>query len=220
MQKKSREQWVDAFKGIAILMVVLTHSGIDDLTGFVHRVASAGRTGVSIFFIISMYLLLHSFDKVYKENENKFSWESYFKWIKRRIGSLLGLYFLIIVLAACLIGGSAFWLGGEGKISLLNYLTHFLCINSFFPHHINSIIGVEWYISILFIVIFLMPFIYKLSNSLDKSIVFLIVSLFLYALGSRVPAYIPDVADKYIYENYFSWMCLSATRHLPPRIWV
>lgn len=210
MQEKPREQWVDAFKGIAILMVVLTHSGIDNLTGFLHRVASAGKTGVSIFFIISMYLLLLSYDKVYKENGSKNKWKGNLKWIKKRIGSLLGLYFLIIVLSACLIGGSEFWLGGEGEISLLNYLTHFLCINSFFPHYLNSIIGVEWYISILFIVIFLTPIIYKLSNSLDKSIVFLIISLFIYALGSRVPVYIPDVADKYIYENYFSWMSLSS----------
>lgn len=44
---------IDAFKGIAILGILLVHCGAADLGGFIGELSSAGAKGVQIFLIIS-----------------------------------------------------------------------------------------------------------------------------------------------------------------------
>lgn len=49
-QQKTRVCWIDAMKGIAILGVVLIHSGAGDiLPSVLGKIASIGNRGVQIF---------------------------------------------------------------------------------------------------------------------------------------------------------------------------
>ena len=202
---KERKGWVDAFKGIGMLMVILAHSGFEQLGGFIHRIGLIGRTGVSIFFMISIYLGLVSYEKL--ENKNG---KLTIKWAVSKIIKLLGLYYFFIIIYAIMTGGMETWLGNDNNITIGNYLTHIFLVNSFFPLYINSILGVEWYLSILFVVYFLIPLIYKYIDTIDKGIVFLIASLFLQSYLGRFIGFIPECENKFIYESYFKWMSLWA----------
>lgn len=193
-----REKWIDSLKGLFILLIIMTHSGLSNYGGIIGRIASAGKYAVVPFLTISTFVLLKSFER---------NGKNIFNWYKKRYLKLIPFYFLCIIVYAVAIGGNAFWYGSDGHITAWNYLAHFFLINSFFPKYINSIIGVEWYISILFILILLIPLIYKFVKKKELSLVLFFISIILYFISCRIQGILHiNGADIEIYNSYFWWM--------------
>ena len=116
---------------------------------------------------------------------------------------LLPLWYLAIALYSIGTDGSTYWLGSEGKITTWNVLSHVFFLHGLFPHWINSLMGIEWYLGVLAIFYFMAPFLYKILDSLERALMAVLVSeLFFTFFHKWISAYYPAVEDAYIYKQY------------------
>ncbi len=193
-----KESWIDFMKGLAILLIIACHCHLNELPGAAGHFVAFGRFSVEVFFIISAYLSFESYHRFIHLNgvNNR-------TWLFKKILRLYPLYFLSLLFSLCL-GGEPYWLGNQGKVSWLNFLSHICLTHGLFPHFCNSIIGVEWYIGVLALFYLFVPFLYKTICSLNKaSLAFIataFISLCINVLFSRL---LKDVSvDKHIYSAF------------------
>lgn len=61
----NRFDYIDALRGVAILMVIAVHSSqsVTNLPALVSKVASYGQMGVQLFFVLSAITLCYSIDQ-------------------------------------------------------------------------------------------------------------------------------------------------------------
>lgn len=161
-------QWIDAMKGIAMLLVIMTHAGIGkNWSGLLFMTVRNGRYGAVLFFLISAFLLHKSLYSYF--DKNTYSFRSITRWIKKKFLRLIPLFYLAIIFGLCW-GCCDWWLGNEKEITFGNVISHLFFIHGFFPRYSNSILGVEWYIGVLAMFICLVPLIFKYVNNFSKSI--------------------------------------------------
>ena len=196
---KKREQWIDALKGIGILGIILTHCGTKYLDGIFYSIATCASNGVELFLLISAYLSFESYSKCFIGK----------KWdVIRGLGKcwirIIPMYYFALLIIGIATGGSEFWLGTEEKIHFGNALMHIFLLHGLVPHYANSIIGLEWYIGVLAIMYLLVPIIYRICDSLGKSVfVFCVVSIVSYKVDNSILNYVANREDVAIYWNYF-----------------
>lgn len=160
--------YLDGLKGLAILLVVIIHTGASSLPSLWGDIGDFGKYGVQLFFIISTCLSLKSYEK-----KNG----SISKWILLRLLRLSPIYYLALFVYYFTYGGVETFLGPDANVSFLNILAHMLFVHGFFPNYINSIIGVEWYIGTLVVVYMCIPIIFKLVSDKEKSLSFVFISI-------------------------------------------
>lgn len=212
MSIKSRETWIDSIKGIATILIVFTHSGLSDFPGIIGRIARASRYSVMIFYILSTYVCLKSYD-YFLQSKNKYP--KTYNWYKKRFLSLLPPYFFFLIIYILSTGGNRFWLGSDKKITVLNITTHFILINGIIPKYTNSIIGVEWYMSILFVIILITPLLHKYIKNRIQSITLFLFSILAYYIHIKimggVSPYIKQ--NQYIFNDWVSYMSFIPCFH-------
>ena len=124
--------FVTGMRAIAALGVLLIHAGgggLRELGVSGNRLADLGSAGVLVFFVISGFSVTASFKAS----------AGYFDYLGRRLWRIAPLYYFWILIAL---------LSFSSDTSLYNLLMH-LGFVSFLDHRIaNSILGVEWSISI------------------------------------------------------------------------
>lgn len=164
-------KYIDFLKGIAMLGVILVHfnqsftapsTGLKALSGF-------GEHGVQLFFMISAFLLWHSFSK-FKNPSVKDS----IGFVKSKLSRIYPLFVvaLIVCIVLSLFGGVL-----SDSVKWQSILCHLLLINGFTPHYINDLMGIEWYIADLVILFALTPILYKWINSLKRSIIAFLLAI-------------------------------------------
>jgi peptidoglycan/LPS O-acetylase OafA/YrhL len=89
--KERRLKEIDGFRAIAVMIVILSHLGVN---------ASPGQTGVLLFFVISGYVITSSITREYGRSNN-FSLKNF---LKRRALKILPPLFLIVILPSMLFG--------------------------------------------------------------------------------------------------------------------
>lgn len=124
--------FVTGMRAVAALGVLLIHAGgggLRELGVFGNRLADLGSAGVLVFFVISGFSVTASFKAS----------AGYFDYLGRRLWRIAPLYYFWILVAL---------LSFSSGTSLYNLLMH-LGFVSFLDHRIaNSILSVEWSISI------------------------------------------------------------------------
>ena len=199
----ARNTWIDSLKGITILVVIAMHTNLYDLPGIIGEIASFGVYSVQMFFIISAYFAFCSYSRSYDSNKSLKSNATHF-YIGRFIR--LAPIFYIFTIAYWLIqGGGGYWLGNQDHITIGNLITHITFTHGLFPHYTNSILGMEWYIGVLALFYFLTPLLYKLIDSLEKSLIWFSISVVACRIISTLLEHfcMPEVSDRYIYESFF-----------------
>ncbi len=197
--------YIDAMRGIAVLMVLFVHStmffslyDIENLPFHFERFLFSGKYGVILFFLVSSYTLFRSLD-LRKEDGFK-------NYYIRRFFRIAPLYYLVLIVLFFLTSGNDyFMLDDSSGISLTNLLSHIIFINGFSVNYFNSIIGVEWtiFVEISFYIILSIIYIYK--NHLNKILFFsLILSILVYLLSKIL-----------IYENLY-----RIQLHFSPLTWL
>lgn len=176
----------------------MIHSGASVLPSVLGRIGGIGDKGVQLFYIISAYLTFLSLNNKFA---HKINGKSLFFWYIKKIIRLIPIYYLALIVNCIFYGGNNYWLGSEQSIKWGNVLCHLLFIHGFFPHYIDSIIGVEWYLGILVIFYAIAPLLYKYIDTLKKAVTAWIVSLFISPLiQSFLRNFIPETNDAYIYS--------------------
>lgn len=201
MMNNSRMVWIDSLKGLAILGIIMIHSGGAKLPDPLGIVARFGGSGVQLFFVISAFLTFLSLEKVGMCSK---CFVTYFSWFLKKVIVLCPLYYLTLLLSILVTGGNSYWYGSEGGITIWNVISHVTFTWGFVPHYCNSIIGGEWYLGTLIIFWIIAPFLFRIINSFERATVFFfcttIVCKYINAFADNR---IPDIADAYIYKVYF-----------------
>lgn len=217
-----RWMYIDALKGLAMLMVIAAHCINNNLLENIQAILGNGRHGVQIFFVVSGLLTAISINKLHLDSgEHQSRRKVLLEWMKKKIKNIAPVYYSVIffILALNCLSGitgheylATYWLGEEKSISITNVLTHILFINAFFPHYINSIIGVEWYIADLLIFYIIYAFFLERfctnKKNIIRIIVFLIIFMYLLKYFDRHIA-IYDF-DAHIYGSYINTFNIMA----------
>ncbi|WP_417557622.1 acyltransferase family protein [Mesoflavibacter zeaxanthinifaciens] len=169
--------YIDGLRGIAILLVVLTHtfqySTFYDETVFSYVIAQGAR-GVQLFFIVSAFTLFLSFNSRREKKELNI----YKNFFIRRFFRIAPLYYLGIIYFLLQDGlGKRYWLGDVDHISFLNILSNIFFFNDFNPYWITSVVPGGWSIGVEMTFYVFIPFLVLKVTSLNKALIFTITSL-------------------------------------------
>ena len=188
----SKIGYIDALKGIAAIAIVIAHSGANLISGSIGRISSLGPTAVGVFLMISGMLTMSSLHTHFDGSGMTF--KSLIKWYFSKFLRLAPLFYIAVFTGILTHTWSEYWLGEEGVITIPNVISHLLLLHGLFPYYANSILGLEWYVGVLFIFILISPIIYRFVNTLRKSVVLLVVLLL-----------IKPFVTPYLYNIYEFW---------------
>lgn len=198
----SHAGYLDALKGIAILAITFVHIGGSNLSGIWGVIGTSATNGVQLFFVISGYLAFVSMQHRFPERK-EMRWKSVLKWYVKKYIRLFPLFYIAILMSLITKSWSTYWLGNEAAVSGKNVFTHILFIHGAFPHYIDSILGVEWYLGALALFFLITPLLYYFVNSLEKSFfLFLLVQIVVPYINKLVKASLPVDSDPIIYNAY------------------
>lgn len=196
MDKKS----IDALKGIGILGILLVHYGLRTSNEFILEIVSNGARGVQLMYIINAFLIFHSLSKIELTKNNIISW-----W-KGKFTRLIPLYYFFTIIYLLVFGiGPSYYLGTLPKISWVNIIANLLFLHGFYPYYINAI-NINWFMADLAIFYFVAPFLFKIINSLEKSVVSLIIAVPLIYIMNGVLSRIHILDADNIWLDYINIM--------------
>lgn len=156
-----RLKFLDAMRGLAVLMVLMVHSTeLSDIASFkpmIRNFIGSGVFGVQLFFIISAYTLFYTLHH-YKKSKTNF-------YLRR--------FFRIAPAYYAAISFYSYYNRTWGLGELLN----FTFLHGFSPKNINSIVPGGWSIGIEMVFYLLVPFLFEYITNLQKAIYFLFISL-------------------------------------------
>ncbi|MEO5910948.1 MAG: acyltransferase [Pelobium sp.] len=174
-----RFNYIDSLRGWAILGVLIVHAsyvcvqilGVS-ISNNVFELLGSGQRGVQLFFIVSAFTIFYSWGEKSKKESTP-----YRNFYLRRFFRIAPVYYLILILT---------FLKNSSNISTLDFISHFFFINGFIPNYNNSILFVEWSITVEIIFYLLVPILFKIINSLYKAIFLLIISLIITYLCNSI----------------------------------
>lgn len=203
--RSNRKSWIDSLKGVALLGVLVLHTGGENLPGFLGDLGREGARGVQLFLILSVYLTCKSLAKTNLNRSGRAD------WLIGRFFRIAPLYYLAILLSMLgRRGGYALWLGSEKTVSVLNVLSHIFFMNGLNPYYIDSIVGVEWYIADLVLFYVFAVFFFKWINTFEKAVAWLVLSTILSYIVSGAAYLITFGSDDNIWIAYVSTFSLVA----------
>ncbi len=183
---RNRIDWIDSFKGIAIIGVVFIHSGAANLPGLLGRIGGAGAFGVQVFFLISAMLTWYSMDKKYP---------GYFKWIKSKMIRLMPEYYIAFIAALFI---------SQDKHSPVDVLLHVSGLWGLSPVYSNTLIA-EWYLGALILFYLIAPLLHRIFNSLGRALFFFCISLFFSCVFRELAHFLfPTIKENYSINAYIN----------------
>lgn len=150
--------FITGMRALAALAVVFIHAGGAGLREFgesANNLTDLGRAGVYVFFVISGFSVAQSL----------ISSRGYFDYLNKRIWRIAPLYYFWLIVTILLSVTAMYWQDRFGvKVDAYNIIMHFGFL-SFLDYKItNSIMGVEWSISIEVFWYLLVPVLLLLSK--------------------------------------------------------
>ena len=153
-----RVDWIDALKGVAILMVVTVHvSQAIPMPEWAKLVGSFGAMGVQLFFLLSAYCLCMTW-----KGGEPFTAKVMLKWLLRKYRRLAPWYLAGVAIYAVIA-----WIDhGEASLSVYspaNIVANCFFVNGFVSQAQNSIVPGGWSISCIALFAFAFPMIRRLN---------------------------------------------------------
>ena len=170
---KSHFEFVDFCKGLAMLMIIVVHSGqsFPNMSRFIFYGTIYGQMGCQLFLMMSAFLLCVSFEKG-KLNSIEYYISKYFKLI---IPFVLA---MIVYMVICQFGSNRFVAHiYNPKYSLKNFILNLLLLQQVNIDGYNSLVPGGWYLGALWLIYLLFPFICKVYNKLSNKSVILVYVL-------------------------------------------
>jgi len=162
VKKDRRLLSIDLLRVIAIVLVIGFH--------FLYYIKpneslrNLGFVGVSLFFIISGFVLAKNHPKLHKISV---------KWTLKRYIKVASVYYIAIIAYVILFGTQAY----SGKIS--DILLHFTFLNTLFSSTTYSIIGSAWFLTPLIVLYIVFPY---LNKYISKNVYFLVLAFLITAI--------------------------------------
>lgn len=175
MEPKKYE-YIDSLRGIAVLMVIVVHvanffkvSTTEYFPNLLFHILYNGRIGVQLFFILSSFTLMFSFERRLGE-KNGIS-----NFYIRRFFRIAPMYYLAIVV----ITAYYIYLDAQNWDILTTpwYVSNFLFLNTITPYWIKTIVPGGWSISVEFLFYLVFPLIASRIKNINMSAIALCISL-------------------------------------------
>jgi peptidoglycan/LPS O-acetylase OafA/YrhL len=163
-----RLAYIDALRGIAILMVVIVHTSqqVKNLPSWVASLSAQGMYGVQLFFLISGFSIFLSFDR--RSGSEK---KPLLNFFIRRFFRIAPLFYCAIIFNLIIYGfGPRYWLGDASEVTWANIIANFTFINGFNPYWINSVVTVGWAVAIEMQFYLIAPYLYRKVKDLEQAI--------------------------------------------------
>jgi len=200
MEPKKYE-YIDSLRGIAVLLVICSHVALMSpsvalipykLYYFMER----GIHGVQLFFLVSAFTLTMSY---YNRKGEKNELKSFFI---RRFFRIAPMYYLaIIYFTFAIFLKFSFTDFDWSAIPPKGIISSFLFANGLFPAWINSYVPGGWSITVEFMFYFMLPFICRLVTNVNRSLLFVYITLLLASVLNTV---LEDSSfDKYDFLYYY-----------------
>jgi len=176
IKEGNRINSIDLIRTIAIILVIGFHflfklSCIKQV-GCDNSLRPIGFVGISLFFIISGYMLARKYPE-----HKEFS----LKWFLKKYIKIASLYYITLIVIAVLFFHQSF----SGSL-FNNLIVHFLFLDYFFSSYSYSIISSAWFLFPLIVFYFFYPFLNKFvkKNILWLLVFFIIMDIVRYADGN------------------------------------
>lgn len=209
----NRLEYLDFLRGIAIILVLLTHTHHFFPFELFNNWSGIGARGVQLFYIVSGFTIFY----IYKDKINTIY--DVKQYMIKRSFRVLPLYFLILPIYFV-----TFDIYNNYEYRMLNLITHYFLINGFFPDFFNSILRVEWsiFVEFMFYIIFVYLFyIYRnlgilkiFIGSLLISIITVIISVTYFIDHSEVRAYL-YLSPYFQLYNFFLGGYIASISNIP-----
>ncbi len=175
--------YIDALRGIAILMVVMAHAGqIVFKPGIEASITSFGTHGVQLFFMVSSFTLFMSYhqrQKIDKENTDKF-------FFIRRIFRIAPAFYLATLFYLVISPiRDHFLLGHFAGIGWVNVLLFSLFLGVLYPPALDCLPFGGWTVEIEAFFYVFIPFLYRKVTTLNKSIIFFVATVLAYNIAAH-----------------------------------
>jgi peptidoglycan/LPS O-acetylase OafA/YrhL len=187
-------QFLDSLRGVAILLVLLVHSGgLAELFGHKLEVASLGQRGVQLFYEISAFSLLYSH---YQRNET-----SNRAFFIRRFFRIAPLFYLSIVanfICSVLVARNP-------PLSFAAYVSGFTFLFGFHPSTINAVAPAGWSVAVEAIFYAAFPLLILFITDLGRALAFSSVStLACFFVCNRLNIYpLSGLPSEYLHFTWF-----------------
>ena len=201
MEPKKYE-YLDSLRGIAVIIVVWVHVslGVGSFWEYFPTFMQIGMTRwihcVQLFFIVSAFTLTMSY---YNRKEETHATRNF---VIRRFFRIAPMYYIAILYSTFdgFLGFDIFNLNWE-NFQFKGLVSSIFFLNGLFPAWINSYVPGGWTITVEFMFYFTMPFICRYINNLNKSIVFVLITLLFSSLLNFVLE--GSNFDKYDFLYYY-----------------
>lgn len=180
--------WIDFGRGIAILLVIMVHSGQNFSTSeFIKNFTETGSMGVQLFFILSSITLFHSYTNRYEKDGPE---RIKFFFIRRffRIAPLYYFFAIFYTIVQIL-------LKGIHSVEYLKVLLSVLFLNGVIPPVINYIPPGGWSIGTEMLFYCMIPYLFTKIKSIKHSIILLIISILFSNIVNYLAEFIIDLLN-------------------------
>ncbi|MDR2627233.1 MAG: acyltransferase, partial [Dysgonamonadaceae bacterium] len=196
--------YVDALRGLAILCVIMIHTGQFGTMNIPNAFANIiwnGAIGVQLFYLASAFTLFLSMksrvSKEYNSTKNFFI---------RRFFRIAPLYYLAIVYYLWQNGfGARYWLGDATQISTANILSNVFFFHGFNPYWINSLVPGGWSIAVEMMFYTILPFLFSKIKNINHAFNFYIITILIMAFLQIFLNKINPTSSDYLWEAYLSF---------------
>lgn len=156
---------------MAILGVVFVHSAvnIDDINIYLRQVTRVGQFGCQLFFLLSGYLMMCSWNRLDNEKVLKGKVSCFYK---KRIISIFPIYVSIVILYQVLSYASEYWTGElffyEIRHELYSVLLNVFLLHGLDVYNFNNIVPGGWFIGTIFLYYLLFPLLRLLYDKIEN----------------------------------------------------
>ena len=154
--------FIDAFRGWAILGVLLVHSAlITTPPTWLQPLTEYGARGVQLFYLVSAFTLFYALD----QRRDKADQHPVIAFFIRRFFRIAPLFYITFILSLIVSGlGARYW--APNGVSLTNIITTLFFVNGWHPEWINAIVFGGWSIAIEMNFYLLVPILYRFIKKL------------------------------------------------------
>jgi peptidoglycan/LPS O-acetylase OafA/YrhL len=198
-QNIKKYDYIDALRGIAIILVVLVHSSqyVKPISDLMVRVMGEGARGVQLFYVASAITLCMSWNA-----RRRMDLHPIRDFYLRRFFRIAPLFYLAIILFVLLNGTAASYFAPNG-ISWWFVPVTALFLHGFHPEIINSVVPGGWSIAVEMTFYLVFPLLARL-HKLHHLLLLLGVTIFLQRFNAPISSLIfhYDESQKYLIDRF------------------
>ena len=183
--------YVDSLRGLAILAVVITHTGqmIHQLPSWILAITSKGAYGVQLFFIVSSLTLFLSYNK--RKNIDGVNTNKFF-YVRRFFRIVPAFYLAILIYLPVMLAENYYFLGHFSSVNWFNIFVYMIFMGIFYPPSMYYLPFGGWTVEIEMFYYIFIPFLNRIIINLKRALLFFIfTSLFYLTLANLFPRLTP-----------------------------